>query len=130
VRNKFILFSVPRKQNRTRAPSPVEFRNHRGFLRRKFHFILRHSRRPQQPYHIRLFLTPQSHMQQRRVLPQISRCPCYFPLLHHRPRVHFHFCPNRALVVVQRLEIQRQPVVRRRSFTLQQHRRAALLRNH
>src|SRR6267154_1423149 len=48
VRDEFILAAIPRKQNRARTSSPVEFENALYFLRGQVDFVLRYAHRPQQ----------------------------------------------------------------------------------
>ncbi len=111
VRDEFILAAIPRKQNRARTSSPVEFENALHFLRVQVDFVLRHAHRPQQSNDFGAALRAEPGKNRRGVLPQITRCAGYFPLLIERARVEFDLRSDSALVVIEPLEVDAHPVV-------------------
>ena len=124
VRNEFVFFAIPRKQNRARTPATIQFANLLRFIRRQIDFVLRHTGGPQQSHRVRHFFRAQPHQQHPRVPPQVSRRSRHLEFLVKRAGINLHFRSDAALVVVQRFQIHLHPVVLVRANIFQQYRRA------
>ncbi len=129
VGDEFILVTVPRKQNRAGTAATIQFADAVLFVCGEIDFVLRHAGGPEQPDHFDVTLSAEPREDRRCVLAEIAGSALHFPLLIERPGVYFDLRANRALVVVQRFQIDASPIVFIAALVAQQNRRRTELRD-
>ena len=120
VRDKLIMFPIPRKQRRTRAPAPIKFLKVVLLVGGDFNFVLQHASGPEHTNNVGLLRLPKANGEVRRVLPDVSIRAVDFVFLANAVGENFDLGSDGALVVVQSLEREPQPVVLVAPYVLEQ----------
>ncbi len=129
VGDEFVLVTVPCKQNRAGTAAPIEFGDAVLFVRSEIDFVLGHAGGPEQANNFDVPLSAEARENRGRILPEVSGGALHFPLLIQRASVDFDFRANRALIVVQRFQIDANPIVMTAALIAQQDWRCAELRD-
>ena len=127
VGDQLVMFSIPHEQSRARTAAAVDFGKFRLLVGGDFDFVLQHASGPEHAHHVGLLGLAQADGEIRRVLPEISVGAVDFKFLANAVGENFHLGPDGALVAVQPLEREPQPVVLVAAFVLQQDGGAVVL---
>src|SRR5581483_9946239 len=111
IGDQLVVLSIPDKQSRTRASSTIQFEKILLLVGGDFDLVLQHASGPQHAHDIGLLSLPEAHSQIRRVLPEVSVRAVDFEFLANTIGENLDLGPDGALVVVQSLEREPQPVV-------------------
>ena len=111
VGHKLVFFAVPNKQCWTGTSATIQFRELRLLVGCDLDFVLQHASGPEHAHHVGLLGLPQADGEIRRVLPEISVGAVDFVFLANAVGENFDLGPDGALVRVQSLEREPQPVV-------------------
>ena len=121
------MFAVPNKQRWARTAAAVDLEEIFLLVRRHFNFILQNAGGPEHAHHVGLLRLTQADGEIWRVLAEISVRAVDLKFLANAVGENFDLGADGALVVVQSLEREPQPVVLVAAFVLQQDGGAVVL---
>ena len=122
-----ISFAVPDEHHRTGTASPIDFLHEMTLSRRELDFVLRNSRRPQQPHDVGFSRFTDSGENLRCALSEVSGRRRHFPFLAKRAGKHFDLRADAAAIVVEPLKSQPQGTPPVAAVIAKQHGRTAVL---